>query len=65
MKKTGELWEAIGDLDEEETGHVLVRLFITYETLLARDESNREALNFFKNLDTALSVTRECNLNRR
>ncbi len=65
MKNTGELWEAIGEIDEEEVGHVLVRLFTTYEALLTRDKNNREALTFFRNLETALSVTQECNLNRR
>ncbi|WP_457578036.1 hypothetical protein [Desulfomarina sp.] len=65
MKNTGELWEAIGEINEEELGHVLVRLFTIYEALLARDENSEEALNFFKNLDTALSVTQGCNLNRR
>ena len=65
MKNTGELWEAIGEIDEEEVGHVLVRLFSIYETLLTRDENSKEALTFFKHLETALSLTQECNLNRR
>jgi predicted ATPase len=65
MRNSNQLWEAIGDVDEEETGHVLTRLFTMYEQLLANDSKNQEALNFFRNLDTALTQTTECNLNRR
>jgi len=65
MRNSNELWEAIGAVDEEETGHVLTRLFTMYEQLLANDPKDKEALNFFRNLDTALTQTIECNLNRR
>lgn len=65
MRNSNELWEALGAVDEEETGHVLTRLFTMYEQLLASDPKNKEALNFFRKLDTALTQTTECNLNRR
>jgi hypothetical protein len=65
MRNSNELWEAIGDVDDEETGHVLSRLFSMYEQLLVNDSKDSEALNFFRNLDTALTQTTECNLNRR
>ena len=65
MRNSNELWEAIGAVDEEETVHVLTRLFAMYEQLLANDSKDKEALNFFRNLDTALTQTTECNLNRR
>ena len=65
MRNSNQLWEAIGDVDEEETGHVLTRLFTMYEQLLANDSKNKEGLNFFRNLDTALTQTTGCNLNRR
>lgn len=65
MRNTNELWEALGGVDEEETAHVLTRLFTMYEQLLANDPKDKEALNFFRNLDNALTLTNECNLNRR
>lgn len=65
MRNPNDLWEAIGDIDEEETGHVLTRLFVMYEQLLDNNSKDKEALNFFRNLDTALTLTAECNLNRR
>lgn len=65
MRSPNDLWEAIGAIDEEETRHVLTRLYDKYEQLLARDPNSGEALRFFQNLDNALSQTTECNLNRR
>jgi len=65
MRTPGELWEALGDIDGEETGHVLSRLFVFYEQLLQQDSRDKEALNFFRHLDNALSQTTQCNLNRR
>jgi hypothetical protein len=65
MRKPNDLWEAIGDIEEEEIGHVLTRLFAMYEQLLDNNSKDKEALKFFRNLDTALTLTAECNLNRR
>ncbi len=68
MRSPNQLWEAIGDIDPDETGHVLTRLFVIYEQLLQKYPDNpkgKEALSFFKNLDNALTQTGECNLNRR
>lgn len=65
MRSPNDLWEALGAVDEEETGLVLTKLFTIYEQLLEKDPQNSEALSFFKKLDTALSQTEECNLNRR
>ena len=65
MRSLGDLWEALGAIEEEETGHVLSRLFVMYEQLLTKNAKDQEALNFFRNLDTALTLTAECNLNRR
>lgn len=65
MRTPNDLWEALGDLNEEEAHHVLSRLFALYEDLIARDPENEEARLFFQKLDTALSQTQECNLNRR
>jgi hypothetical protein len=68
MRSPNQLWEAIGDIDPDETSHVLTRLFVMYEQLLQNnpdDPKGQEAANFFKNLDIALTQTGECNLNRR
>lgn len=65
MRSLSDLWEALGSVDEQETGHVLTKLFVMYEQLLKKNSQDNEALNFFRNLDTALTLTAECNLNRR
>ena len=65
MRNSSELWEAMGAVAEEETGHVLTRLFVIYEQLLANNPEDKEALNFFRNLDITLVQTETCNLNRR
>ncbi len=65
MRSLGELWEALGAVEEEETGHVLTRMFAMYEQLLASNPEDKEARKFFKKLDTALTMTAACNLNRR
>jgi hypothetical protein len=64
MRNLSELWEALGAV-EEDAGHVLIRVFVMYEQLLANNPEDKEALNFFRNLDTALTMTAACNLNRR
>ncbi len=65
MRSPGDLWEALGDIEGEETAHVLSRLFVSYEQLLQQNPEDKEALNFFRHLDNALNRTIECNLNRR
>lgn len=65
MRSPNDLWEAIGAISEEESQHLLSRLFDMYEQLLQKDPESKEALLFFRNLDTALSIITECNLNRR
>jgi len=65
MRTPADLWEALGDIEIEETGHVLSRLFMIYEQLLQKNPQDIEALNFFRHLDNALNRTIECNLNRR
>jgi len=65
MRSPNDLWEALGCIDEEESHHVLTRLFAMYEQIVASEPDNKEALKFFQNLDNALTLTEECNLNRR
>jgi hypothetical protein len=65
MRSPNDLWEALGDVNQEEAHHVLTRLFDMYEQLLKIDPQHKEALLFFRNLDNAIVMTDECNLNRR
>ena len=65
MKSPDDIWGELGELPEEELMHVLTKLFYLYEDSLKKNPENLEALNFFRNLDNALSLTSRCNLNRR
>ena len=65
MRSPNDLWEAIGSLAEEENAHVLTSLFAMYEELLTKDPEDENALLFFRNLDTSISLSANCNLNRR
>lgn len=65
MTKPSELWGILGELPDEEAMHVMTKLFAVYEEQFEKDSSNREALNFFRHLDNAITQTRQCNLNRR
>ncbi len=65
MRSPNDLWEAIGSLAEEENAHVITKLFAMYEELLTKDPEDENALLFFRNLDTSISLSANCNLNRR
>lgn len=65
MKKLMEIWEEMGDVPEEELPHVLTKLFTFYEERINRNPDDQEAVQFFINLDNAISQTLDCNLNRR
>ncbi|HIJ89797.1 MAG: hypothetical protein OEV89_02965 [Desulfobulbaceae bacterium] len=62
---TSEIWDTLGSLPDEETPHVLARLFALYEARLAQNPEDPEALDFFHNLDLAITQTCQCNSNRR
>ncbi|WP_456385678.1 hypothetical protein [Desulfolithobacter sp.] len=65
MDNPGQIWEALGELGEDESAHVLTRLFTVYEDELKRNPDSVEARQFFKRLGQVISLTCECNLNRR
>lgn len=65
MKKPNDLWADIGSLTDEEMSQVITRLVALYGERLDRNPEDREALLFFRNLDTAISQVTQCNLNRR
>ncbi len=62
---TNDLWENMGDLEEDDVPHVLTGLFALYEKRLQQDSDDAAALLFFQNLSQVLSQVSECNLNRR
>ena len=69
MRKTSlnvnDVWEKLGSLEQDQPDHVLSRLFVIYEQILAAEPSNKEALRFMQNLENAINFCVECNLNRR
>lgn len=65
MTNTNDLWEAVGDLEEDDVPHVLNRLFTVYEERLQHNPADEAAALFFQHLSQAVSQTNECNLNRR
>ncbi len=60
-----DLWESLGELEQEEAVHVLTRLFELYEEQERREPEDPAAALFFRNLSTTIKQTSECNLNRR
>lgn len=65
MRSPNDIWEALGDIDDEEAQHVLSKLFVMYEDLVTRNGESQETNRFFQNLDNAIELSQECNLNRR
>ncbi len=65
MKSPDDIWGEMGALPGEELMHVLTKLFTLYEDRLKARPDDRDAINFFRNLDNAISPTSQCNLNRR
>jgi len=65
MKSPNEIWEALGDIDDEEAPHVLTKLFAMYEHMVTQNGSTAETDRFFQNLQNAIELSQECNLNRR
>ncbi len=65
MRSPNDLWEALGNIEMEESQNLMTKLFVMYEEVLQKDPENESARHFFKNLDLALTLTDECNLNRR
>lgn len=65
MINTSDLWDTVGDLEEEDIPHVLTKLFLLYEERLNRNPDDEAAALFFQHLAQVVSQTSECNLNRR
>ena len=65
MKTADDIWEDIGSLSEDEMFHVMTKLFDIYDNKLKQNPASNDALDFFKNLDSVISQTSQCNSNRR
>lgn len=65
MKSPNDIWADLGELSDEEVIHIMIKLFAIYEEKLKIKPEDREAMNFFRNLDNSISQTSQCNLNRR
>ena len=65
MRSINDMWGELGDLSEDETLHVVTKLFAVYEAELQRNPEDEGVQKFFRNLDSIISQTRECNSNRR
>ena len=55
----------MGSLPEDDVFQVLTRLFTIYEERGNRNPADSEALNFFRNLENAISQASQCNSNRK
>jgi hypothetical protein len=65
MRSITDLWGDLGELSEDETLHVLTKLFVVYEEEQQNKPDDEGVQKFFQNLDNIISQTRECNSNRR
>ena len=65
MKTPNDIWDELGELPDEEVMHVMTKLFVLYEDRLNNNPEDQNALIFFRNLDNSISLTSQCNLNRR
>lgn len=62
---TNDLWEQMGDVEEDDIPHVLTKLFGFYEERLSHDPQDKSAELFFEYLSRSLKQVDDCNLNRR
>lgn len=60
-----DLWEILGDLEQEECEQVLIQLFMKYEELRTADPTDDEAKQFFGYLSAIIHHVQSCNVNRR
>jgi hypothetical protein len=57
MKSPNDIWADLGELPDEEVIHMMTKLFAIYEDKLKNKPEDREALNFFKNLENSINQT--------
>ncbi len=60
-----DIWEILGDLEQEESEQVLIQLFMKYEERRAADPTDEQAKQFFSYLSAIIGHVQSCNVNRR
>ncbi|MBU0673553.1 MAG: hypothetical protein KJ950_02785 [Proteobacteria bacterium] len=65
IKDPMDSWAELGELSEENLLNVLTRLYTHYEKLQKQNPASEAALDFFRNLGSAIDQTNQCNSNRR
>lgn len=65
MTNTNDIWEQLGDMEEDDIPHVLTKLFSLYEERLQKNPQDESSRHFFRHLSQALKQVGDCNLNRR
>ena len=65
MRTINDMWGELGELSEDETLHLVTKLFAVYAAELQQNPEDEGVQKFFRNLDSIISQTRECNSNRR
>jgi hypothetical protein len=60
-----DIWELLGDLEEDQLLQVLTQLFARYEERLGKNPDDPAAILFFRDLSVVLEQVQTCNLNRR
>ncbi|PIE57798.1 MAG: hypothetical protein CSA33_07080 [Desulfobulbus propionicus] len=60
-----DLWEIIGDLQDNEHEQIVLRLFMQYEERLKAYPDDLEAQHFFNYLSAIIEHIQSCNVNRR
>lgn len=60
-----DLWEILGDLEQEAFEQILIQLFMKYEALRKADPTDNEAKQFFSYLSAIINQVQSCNVNRR
>lgn len=62
---TTDLWERLGELENDQALQVLTQLFARYENNLQLNPQDPESSVFFRHLAAILEQIQTCNVNRR
>ena len=62
---TTDLWEALGDLADDQAYQILTQLFARYEQRREQNPADSEAETFFQALAVILAQVQSCNVSRR
>ncbi len=65
MTDVNEVWNKLGDIEEQQALHVLHLLFDGYEQNIKNGVDVDEAENFFESLGRAIDGACSCNVSRR